>query len=393
MKRLLAAISSLFVFFICVAIVTPPALSKTLTVASIAPMSGAAAAWGIAADRGLRMAVDEINDRGGLKIGKDTYTVQVVTMDHRYIPGEALSAAKKAVREGIKFAFGMGAGIMPAMQPVLEENKIINIAAMGAGVEFTNSKCPYTFRSGPSSDIMYSLILPKLVKMFGPPLKIGSIHNNDETGRSDTRSEEKTIRELNLPVEKVTEFVERDVIDFSPVVTRLAVKGVNVIFNELSPAQGASFLKQAWDLGYKGRIGTIMAPCSVETLIQVAGKEALAGFFSGVNWPPGQHPSAKFEKFRLKYLSLYKEDPLRAANDQHAGMEFLAAALEKAGTLDTDRVVKVMYDLEIETVYGPTCMVGKSLGYGIKTQMSYAIPLSEVRDGRLKLIEALRYKE
>ena len=74
-------------------------------------------------------------------------------------------------------------------------------------------------------------------------------------------------------------------------------------------------------------------------------------------------------------------------------MEFLAVALEKAGTTDTEGVVKVMYDLETETVLGPTCMVGKSLGYGVKTQMSYGIPLCEVRDGKLKLIEVLQYKE
>ena len=55
----------------------------------------------------LRIMVDEINGRGGLKVGKEIYTIQVVTMDHRYVPGEALAAAKKVVRDGIKFALGM----------------------------------------------------------------------------------------------------------------------------------------------------------------------------------------------------------------------------------------------------------------------------------------------
>jgi branched-chain amino acid transport system substrate-binding protein len=392
-KGLLAAVGFLFVLFICAAIGAPPALSKTLVVANLAPMSGGGAPWGIAGDRGVRMAVDEINERGGLKIGKETYTIQVVTMDHRYIPGEALGAAKMVVREGIKFTFGLGGGVTPALQPVLEENKVIYIFAGGGGVEYTNAKSPYTFRCIASDDMAYSMFLPRFVKMLGH-LKAGFLQNNDDQGRGGLRIATRVIIERHLPIELVPEFVERDAIDFSPVVTRFLAKGVNFIQNELMPAQGATFIKQAWEFGYKGRVGIIRAPFTVETLLKAAGKEALEGFISGTqNWPLGQYPSAKFEKFRSKYLSLYKEEPQANAFDHHASVEFLAKALERAGTTDTERVVKVMYDLETETVLGPTSMVGKSLGYGIKTQMSYSFPLCEMRDGQLKLIEVVRYKE
>ncbi len=197
----------------------------------------------------------------------------------------------------------------------------------------------------------------------------------------------------NLSIEKLVEFVERDAIDFSPVITRLMAKNVNLILAELTPAQTATFFKQTWELGYKGRTGIIRATHSLDTLLQAAGKEALEGFISGQNWPPGEYPSRRFETFRSKFLSLYKEEPLNISFWVYAGMEFLGQALEKAGTIDTERVVKVMYDFETETLLGPTCMVGKSLGYGIKTQMSYSIPLSEVRDGRLKLLQVFRHKE
>jgi branched-chain amino acid transport system substrate-binding protein len=391
MKRVLAITGFLFVLFICAFIGASAALCKTLVIADIAPMSGPAAAWGIAGDRGLRMMVDEINDRGGIRVGKETYKIQVVTMDHRYVPGEALGAGKKAVREGIKFSFGVGGGVMPALQPVLEENKVIYIASMGGGVEFTNAKCPHTFRSGRTGDIAYNLFLPRFVKMWGP-MKMGFVLTNDENGRADLRISKRVIGEQKLPIEQVAEFVERDAIDFSPIVTRLMAKGVDLIFNELPPAQGATFCKQTWEFGYKGRVGIIRAT-SLEPILKAAGKEVLEGLISGSSWPSDKFPSARYEKVLSKFLSLYKEEPNMTAYDHYAGMEFLAAALEKAGTLDTDRVAKVMYDLEMDTVYGPTCMVGKSLGYGIKTQMSYGLPFCEVRNGQLKLIDVLRYKE
>jgi branched-chain amino acid transport system substrate-binding protein len=392
MKRLLVTTSCLFVLYICVSIGAAPALSETLAVANLVPLSGSAAAWGIASNRGLRMMADEINGRGGLKVGKATYTIQVVAMDHRYVPGEAMGAARKAVRDGIKYAIGLGAGIMPAMQPILEENKVIYMASMGAGVEFTNAKCPYTFRTMPSSELQYSLVLAKLVKMFGP-IKLGIIYSNDQLGRADMKCVERTIKEQNLPIELAVEFVERDAIDFSPVVTRLMLKKVNLITIELPMGQTTTFVKQSWELGYKGRKGSIRVGNDYGALVKAVGKQGVEGFLSTIDWPPGQYPSAKYEKFHSKFLSLYKEEPQVNSTYSYTAMEFLAAALEKAGTIDTEPVAKVMYGLETETIYGPTLMVGKSLGYGIDTQMSYVMPLCEVRDGRLTLIETMLYKE
>jgi branched-chain amino acid transport system substrate-binding protein len=392
MKRLSVAMSILLPVFICVSIGAAPAVSKTLELANLSPMSGGAAAWGIAADRGARIWVDEINGKGGLKVGTETYTLKVITMDHRYVPGEALGAARKVVHDGIRFAVGVGAGVMPAMQPVLEQSKVIYMGCMGAGVEFTNGKCPYTFRIQPSSDLIYHTFLPRFAEMLGP-MKAAFIHNNDQLGRADSRVQTKVINERKLPIEKLTEFIERDAVDFSPVITRLMAKKVDFILNELTPAQGATFIKQAWELGYRGRMARICAPISIEKLLEVAGKEALDGFINATNWPQGHYPTQEFEKLHSEYLSRYKEEPILNGFWVHSALEFLGLALEEAGTIDTERVAKVMYDLETKTVLGPTSMVGKSLGYGIDTTISFNMPFCEVADGQLKLIEVVRYKQ
>lgn len=373
----------LFALFICASNGAPQPAPKTLTMASIESMSGPAAPWGIACDRGLRMGVDEINERGGIKIGKDRYLVKVVTYDHRYVPGEALTAAKKVVAEGIKYAYGLGVGVMPVMQPILEENRVFYIGSFGGGVKYTNAKFPYTFRSMPSYELTYYSFMPLLVKMWGS-FKIGTVFNNDEVGRTAQTTLDKAVKELKLPVETYYEFVERDSIDFAPVITRLMAKKIDFISEELQPAQAITFVKQAWELGYKGRIGILVTGHNIETFLKTSGKEAMEGFISTLDWPPGQYPSAKYAKVRERYLSLYKEEPGSDVFRSFAAMQFLTKAMEKAGTIDVERVVKVVYDLETETLFGPTSMVGKSLGYGIKTQMAYSLPLCEVRDGQLK---------
>ena len=90
----------LFILFICASIGAREALSKELVIACLSPMSGGGAAWGIASERAVRMWADDINSRGGQKVGNETYTFKIVTMDHRYVPGEALVLLRgRLVRE------------------------------------------------------------------------------------------------------------------------------------------------------------------------------------------------------------------------------------------------------------------------------------------------------
>ena len=394
MRALKITVSMSVILFVCAFFGASAALpqAKTLTVANLAPMSGGGAPWGINSDRGLRAMANDINARGGIKVGADRYLVEVVTLDHRYIPGEALGAARKLVRDGIKFSFGVGGAIMPAMQPVLDENKVIYFSIMGGGVEFTNANRPYTFREMASNEQFYTLFLRQFVEMWGP-IKVGLVENNDDNGRAEGTFMRKMTKQLNLPIEQFDEYVERDAIDFTPVVMRLMAKGVNLLLNDLTPSQAAVFTKQASELGYKKRIGTIRVPMDLATNLKAVGKEGMEGYLSGLTWASGEYPTAKYKEVREKHLATYKEEPMPNVFLHYASMELVSAAIEKAGTTDTEKVVKVLYDQKINTVLGPTFMIGKSLGYGIKTQMSYGLPFCEVRDGKLKLLKTLLYEE
>src|SRR5688572_765137 len=60
--------------------------SDTVTIGFTGPLSGGAALYGRNVLDGLEMAVADINDGGGIKIGDRQVTVAVSPLDDRYFP-------------------------------------------------------------------------------------------------------------------------------------------------------------------------------------------------------------------------------------------------------------------------------------------------------------------
>ena len=77
---------------------------EELKIGGIGSLSGGGTAWGIALQRGVQMAVDEINAAGGLKIGDKTYKPRLVMFDDQYTAaGGRLAADRLINNEKIKF--------------------------------------------------------------------------------------------------------------------------------------------------------------------------------------------------------------------------------------------------------------------------------------------------
>ena len=81
---------------------------KTLTIGGIAFLTGPASQGGIACKQGWELAVDKYNQAGGLKIGKDTYKINLIVEDDAMSPDQAATAATKLIkRDGAKFMSGL----------------------------------------------------------------------------------------------------------------------------------------------------------------------------------------------------------------------------------------------------------------------------------------------
>jgi branched-chain amino acid transport system substrate-binding protein len=68
-----------------------------ITIGFTGPLSGGAAGYGGDVQRGLEMAIDEINADGGVKVGGKKVTFKLVSLDDQYRPPNAVANAKQLV--------------------------------------------------------------------------------------------------------------------------------------------------------------------------------------------------------------------------------------------------------------------------------------------------------
>ncbi len=73
--------------------------SDVITIGYTGPLSGGAAAYGTDVQHGLQMAIDELNEGGGIKLGNKKATFKLVSLDDAYRPPNAVANAKQLAQQ------------------------------------------------------------------------------------------------------------------------------------------------------------------------------------------------------------------------------------------------------------------------------------------------------
>ncbi len=359
------------------------AAEKTLTIGLLGPLSGGAASYGVELQRGAEMKTDEINKAGGLKVGGDVYKLKLVAYDQKAQAAEAATATNKLVfQDKTKYIIGNAVGATcNAAQTITEPNKVL-FAFVCWGTSNLGPDKPYSFRSMLSQ---WELAEPfyRWVKETHPNIKrVAAISPNDTSGKDTNTAIVKALKSLGFEVAG-DEYYERGTKDFYPVLTKVLAQKPDMIDVAAAPAGEAGLLlKQALELGFKGAKGWT-AGTNPFTIISVAGREAAEGVWSPANINvKSEHVNSAVRKFGEAYEKRYGEVPGVIAVANYAAFDVFAQAMQRAQSVDTERVLDVLTKERFETVWGPLVIGGKET-YGIDRQFLYPLVISEVRGGQV----------
>jgi branched-chain amino acid transport system substrate-binding protein len=164
---------------------SPPAAAKDLKMGAIFPLSGRGATWGMAAQKAITVKQKEVNARGGLKVGGESYKLEIIWEDDKYNAASGRMAAEKLVnRDRVKFILGsQSSAVILAVQPITEPNSILFLVNSYAKEVLAPDK-PYTFRMVLTSNEILQGMYPWMIKTY-PNLKtVAFIEPNDATGWS-----------------------------------------------------------------------------------------------------------------------------------------------------------------------------------------------------------------
>ncbi len=356
---------------------------KTLTIGLLGPLSGGAASYGVELMRGAELRVEEINKAGGLKVGADAYRIKLVSYDHKAQAADTATATNKLIfQDKVKYIIGNAVGATcNAAQTITEPNKVM-FAFVCWGTNNLAPEKPYSFRSMLSQ---WELAEPfyRWVKETHPKIKrVAAVSPNDTSGKDTNTAVVKALKTLGFEV-AADEYYERGTKDFYPVLTKILAQKPDMLdVAAAPPGEAGLILKQAMELGFKGAKGWT-AGINPFTIISVAGPEAAEGVWSPANINvKGDHVSAAVRKFGETYEKRYGEVPGAIAVANYAAFDVFTQAMQKAGSVDTDKVLAVLTKEQFQTVWGPLALGGKET-YGIDRQFLYPLVISEVRQGKV----------
>ncbi|WP_372827996.1 ABC transporter substrate-binding protein [Polaromonas sp.] len=130
------------------------AADKVLVLGVNDALTGPGAVYGLPQANAVKMAADDINAKGGIKAGGDTYRIKVVDYDDKANPTEATNSVRKLIdRDGAKYLLGFCcSGPTSAVASFIDKEDAVMLVGNAAERAITAKGIPNLFRTRPPAD-------------------------------------------------------------------------------------------------------------------------------------------------------------------------------------------------------------------------------------------------
>ena len=328
---------------------TADSAGEPIKLGLVAAITGPSALSGESITRGLGVAIDEINNAGGVMGGRP---IELVIRDDESTPAKGVAAARELIeREQVAAIFGgLDSPVSLAMLPVIHEleTPYMGVWAAATGITRNDFDPNYAFRVSANDNIVDSF-LTRYAKQEKGASKVGLVLINNPWGESNQAGFEQWAPEYGVEIVGIEKFNDGDT-DISAQLSRLQEGGAETLLLVANAAPGAQMMKSLvrlnWDVPVVSHWGI-----SGGRFPELAGSDAASKVtfiqtysFFGEQSPVGERVLAALQE---KYGLAGPEDilaPVGVANAYDA-MHLVALALETAGAVDGPTLREALYNL------------------------------------------------
>lgn len=206
---------------------------QTIKIASLHPLSGAAAADGQQMDNGAKLAVEAINASGGVK-SLGGAKLELVSADSQGKPEVGQSEAQRLVQGGAVGIVGTyNSAVSANVATVAERNKVPFVIDVSASDTILNQGYKFTFRVQPSASVIGSegaQYLFDVSKAAGKDVKkVAFLHEQGPFGTGVRDAFAKKAKELGFTVDPMISYDATSVADLTTQVTQVKASGADVL--------------------------------------------------------------------------------------------------------------------------------------------------------------------
>ena len=299
--------------------------------------SGKMGGYGKHAQQAIQLAIDQINADGGV-LGRK---VEAIVEDTQLKKDVALALAQRFVEQD-KVDFLMGptsSGIAMGLTEFARENKKILVLTQAAADALTGAKFhPYVF-STLSNAMMHSR--SGAYFMAAKPYKRYMCLGPDYSyGHSSWKMFKSKLQELRPDVEIVGELFPKFLTpDYTEFITKVLEIEPDAVWCPLWGGDAVNFIRQALPTKLFEKVKFVFPVAGALEVLVPLGKDMPTGVYVSSRYFFTSPDSSLNHRFVKDYYARYNEYPDYMAGETHAGVYFIKAAIEHAGTTQADKVI------------------------------------------------------
>lgn len=303
----------------------------------------------------IKLAVDEINAQGGF-LGK--HPIKLFIRDTHTKPDVAVREAKDLIlRDKVRCVLGTySSACAVAIKPVCQEYRVLHIPAISNSENITKINfSPYTYQVVPNSYMQAKAVVlgvAELAKKKGWNEYV-TIASDYEWGRSTQQNTVNLLKQMAPNVKLKKEFWPRlGETQFTSYITAIMAEKPDFVIGSVASKDNVAWMQQAKAYGFFEKIPYPGSLISVSELI-IQAKTLTRGLVGLCRAP-------FFAHLDVPMMANFVKD-FRAKNDRYpsdwAVMEYdavyaLKQGIEKAGSIDTEKVKDALKGMTIETTRG-----------------------------------------
>jgi branched-chain amino acid transport system substrate-binding protein len=299
---------------------------------------------------GWQLALAEINAAGGV-LGRP---LEVISRDDGGKPGDAVTAANELFgRERVVLLMGtFFSHVGLAVADFANQRRILFVAAEPLSDALVWEKGnPYTFRLRPSVTMQAGMLAEEAAKL--PAKRWASVAPNYEYGKSAVAAFKAIMAKSRPDIEWVAEqWPPLGKIDAGPVVEAIAAAKPEAIFNVTFGADLAQFVREGEIRGLFNDREVVSLLTGEPEYLDPLGAEAPQGWIvTGYPWYAIKTPA--HDAFLAAYRAKFNEAPRLGSVVGYATMKAVAAIIARAGSTDTEKLLKAAEGIEVASPFGP----------------------------------------
>ncbi|MDL5360999.1 ABC transporter substrate-binding protein [Halalkalicoccus sp. NIPERK01] len=323
----------------------------TITLGALYIFSGFASLYGDEAERGFELAVDEINNDGGI----DGQDVEVISRDTEADADTAIRQMTSLIEEErVDGLFGLdSSGVAQAIAPQIAQYRIPLMVTHAATPFLTSPEGEhensvgndYVFRN--SNTVAHDMYGAAQVASELDATTWATIGPDYAFGYETWDYFQAFAEGLGVDAEFVTaQFPALETNDYSPYISAVMDAGPDAVVTPLWGADLTTFVGQAEGAGWFDRIDYTLFSVGMGTDLPADGSPLPEGQYASTRYDPFVPDSEENNTFRETYVGEYDTLPTYNAEGAYRALYLYKAAIEEAGSTEADSLVETFDGME-----------------------------------------------